>query len=254
MAKKGGSDMDNRAVGYIRVSTIDQQENGVSMFAQRERIEQYCKLNGLDLLGVESDTGSGKDMKNRPGIRRVIEMAMDGDVKHIVFVKLDRFFRSAIETLNLSKQLDNAGVALHSVNDKIDTKSAIGQLYFQITVAFAEFERNLIAERTKEALAHKKAKGEKIGYRAPLGKKFGEKTNRSNGKEITMVVDNPEEIEAIKAAQNLLKQSLSYRQIAKVLATQGYVSRSGRPYPISTIHRFVNMSLCFVFVLLSGLV
>lgn len=241
MEPGGKAEMSMKAVGYIRVSTQDQEENGVSMFNQQERIESYCKIHGLELLGVESDVGSAKDLKNRPGAIRVIEMAKDGTVGHIVFMKLDRFFRSAAEILMLSQDLDKAGVALHSVNDKIDTKSAIGRLYFQISAAFAEFERNLIAERTKEALAHKKRKGEKISRRAPIGKAFGETQSRSNGKEVVMLMNNEKELEAIQKSKELLKQSLSLRQIANVLAKEGYLSRAGKPYSSSTIRRFIYM-------------
>lgn len=240
MNKGEKADMGSiRAVGYIRVGEQDQNE--MSMFAQKECIETYSKMHGLDLLGVESDVSSSKDLKNRPAAKRVIEMAKDGTVSHIVFVKLDRFFRSANEILNLSHELDKAGVSLHSIEDNIDTKSAMGKLYFRITAAFAEFEQSLIADKTKEALAYKKRKGEKIGYRAPMGKTFGATVKAINGKEVVMVVDNEKELEAIQKTKELFKQSLSYRQIAEVLASQGYVSRAGKPYPPSTIRKFVYM-------------
>jgi len=155
-----------KARGYIRVSTEEQAREGISLEHQREKIKAYAALHDIELVEIIEDRGvSAKDIKGRPGFTRLL-----GELGHdaVIVYKLDRMFRNAAEALQVAEQFNQNCVALHSVTEKLDTQSAMGKFFFTIAAAFAEMERNLISERTRDALRHKKAKGQVYNH-VPYG-------------------------------------------------------------------------------------
>ncbi len=157
-----------RTLGYCRVSTEEQAREGVSLEAQDEQIRKYCELYGLELVEVLRDEGvSGKSME-RPGMVELMSHVEAGEVEAVVFYKLDRVGRNTVDVLSFAETLQKAGVALHSVTERIDTTSAHGEFFFTLLAALATMERKQIAERTEAALAHKREKGEWVG-RPPVG-------------------------------------------------------------------------------------
>ena len=184
-----------KAIGYIRVSTEEQAAHGISLDAQRAKIEAYALLKDLELVDIIEDAGkSAKDLK-RPGVQQVLEKARRKEIDAIIIVKLDRMFRCTVDALNTAQDFDRRGVALHSIHESLDTQSAMGKFFFTLTAALAEMERGLIGERTKTALARKKERGEVYGE-IPYG------FNAVDGKLVT----NPAE-QRIKARISLLRKS-----------------------------------------------
>lgn len=121
-------------------------------------------------MQVFSDEGvSAKRADNRPQLQAALALAQlltrqegRGHVALLVF-KLDRLARCTLDTLSIAQKLDKAGVALHSLCEKLDTSSAAGRFFYSLLASLAEMERAQIAERTLAALDHKRAKGERIG-------------------------------------------------------------------------------------------
>ena len=140
-------------IGYARVSTGDQDVAGQTM-----RLEQAGAIK------VFSDVRSGKSM-DRPGLTQLLEFARAGDT--LAVVRLDRLGRSLGELLTIVTALKERGIALLSLEEKIDTSSAAGELVFHVFGAIAHFELRLIAERTKDGIAAARAKG-KLPGRRPL--------------------------------------------------------------------------------------
>jgi DNA invertase Pin-like site-specific DNA recombinase len=140
-------------LGYARVSTSDQDVAGQTM-----RLEQAGAIK------VFADVRSGKSM-DRPGLTELLTYARKGDT--LAVVRLDRLGRSLAELLAIVEQLKARGVALLSLEEKIDTSSAAGELIFHVFGAIAHFERRLIAERTKDGIAAARARGKRPG-RQPL--------------------------------------------------------------------------------------
>ena len=152
-----------QAFGYIRVSTTGQAVDGVSLEAQRARIEAYCLLNELELAAVFVDAGiSGKRADNRPELQNALN-AVCGASGVLVCYSLSRLARSTKDTIAISERLDKAGADLVSLSEKIDTTSAAGKMVFRMLAVMAEFERDVISERTTTAMAHKKSQGERVG-------------------------------------------------------------------------------------------
>ena len=132
-------------IGYARVSTQDQNLD-----------LQLDALKKADCEKVFTDKVSGAK-KQRPGLDQMIRELRKGDV--IVVWKLDRLGRSLKHLVELVEQLMEMGVGLQSLNDPIDTTTAQGKLIFNIFASLAEFERNIISERTKAGLEAARARG-----------------------------------------------------------------------------------------------
>jgi len=158
-----------RIGAYIRVSTEEQARGGVSMEMQEAKIRAYCEVYDLSLVTLIRDEGiSAKDITGRPGVRGLFDLAYQGQIEGIVVYKTDRLFRNRIDALITEEKFRDFGIALHSVTEHIDTTTAMGRHIFAIIVSQAAFERELIAERTRDALRHKRAAGRVFNH-TPYG-------------------------------------------------------------------------------------
>ena len=140
-------------LGYARVSTGDQDVGGQSL-----RLEQAGAIK------VFTDVRSGRSM-DRPGLTALFDYARSGDT--LAVVRLDRLGRSLAELLVTVAMLKERGIALVSLEERIHTGSAAGELVFHVFGAIAHFERRLIAERTKDGIIAARARGKRPG-RQPL--------------------------------------------------------------------------------------
>lgn len=142
--------------GYARVSTTD-QDPGL----------QVAALEGRDCESVVTDHASG-GTRNRPGLERLLCELSEGDV--VVVWKLDRLSRSLVDLLWILDRITEAGAGFRSVTESIDTTTAAGRMMMQMLGAFAEFEREMIRERTLAGLEAAKKKGRRLGRRFSLTK------------------------------------------------------------------------------------
>lgn len=218
-----------KAVGYIRVSTEEQATQGISLEAQKQKIEAYCVTKDLELVGIVEEGGKSAKNLNRPGFQKILSMVRSKEIEAVVIVKLDRAFRNTVDALNTTQAFDEKGVALHSISESLDTRSAMGRFFFTLTAALAEMERGLTSERTKTALAHKKAKGERYGA-IPYGQTI------EDGK----LVPCAEEQNALSKMKRLRKQGLSFQKIADTLNATNIPTRHGRPWTRVWVDRLMR--------------
>ncbi|MBS0212571.1 MAG: recombinase family protein [Proteobacteria bacterium] len=148
---------EQRRIGYARVSTDDQR-----MDLQRDA------LRVAGCATVYADTASGKDA-SRPELEHCRKALRQGDV--LVVWRLDRLGRSLADLVQIVTELEQHGVGFESLTEKIDTTNASGKLIFHLFAALAEFERNLIRERTRAGLAAARARGRNGGRRRVLSPK-----------------------------------------------------------------------------------
>jgi len=128
-----------KAIGYTRVSTVEQADSGLGLEAQAERIKAYCALKGLFLAETITDAGvsGGKPLAQREGGERLVAAVRDRRVKAIIMLKLDRGFRDAGDCLTTVDQWERAGIALHVIDlggNAIDTTSAAGRFMLVVLV------------------------------------------------------------------------------------------------------------------------
>ena len=182
-------------IGYARVSTGLQNFN-----LQEDRLNQYgCEK-------IFSDHISGSRSK-RPGLDKAIEFARSGDT--IVVWRLDRLGRNMEDLITLVNELNNRGVSFHSLEENItmDKSSSTGQLLFHLFAAFAEFERNLILERSSAGRMAARARG-RYGGRP-------EKLNKQDLKLLKTLYDNGTPIKTI-AEQWKVSRTTIYRYLNKL--------------------------------------
>lgn len=135
-------------IGYARVSTQDQ-----NLSLQISSLQKF----GCEKIFSEKKSG----VKRRPELEGLMNIVREGDV--VVIWKIDRLARSLSELISITEQFKSKGVDLVSIDGQVDTTSAMGRMFFQITGAFAEFERNLIIERTKAGIVEAKKRGVQLG-------------------------------------------------------------------------------------------
>ncbi len=209
------------AVAYTRVSTVGQVNEGVSLEAQHERIRAYCAASGWALSDGDffTDAGiSGKRMGNRPGLRSALDRSCEAAAVLVVY-SISRLARSVRDTLDIAERLSKSGADLAAVADQIDTSSASGKMIFRILAVIAEFERDIISERTKAALHHKRAQRQVIGQ-VPYGRRIG-----GDG----LVEVDEAEVKLIGFIDSMRRSGCSLRTIAKLLTSRGDRTKNGSP-------------------------
>ncbi|MFA1570860.1 recombinase family protein [Vibrio tasmaniensis 1F-187] len=141
-------------IGYARVSTDDQNED-----SQIDSLESA----GCERIYIEKCSGKSKQ---RPELERMIDALREGDI--VVVQRLDRLGRSLKDLIELLDGFKEQGIKFISLNESIDTTTAVGELAFHMIGAIAQFERRLISERTKAGLKAARARGRKGGRKAKL--------------------------------------------------------------------------------------
>ena len=154
---------------YARVSTEEQDAD-----KQVEICEEYCKRNNHEIVGIYKDVISGSTT-SRPEFNRLLNDMRDVRFKGIVVTKLDRLGRSLKHLLSLFDEFNLKGIHFIAVTQNIDTTSSSGRLQMQIMGAFAEFERSIISERTKEGLRKAIGVGKRGRDKHPRKRRGGSK-------------------------------------------------------------------------------
>ena len=218
-----------KAIGYIRVSTQEQATSGCSLEVQEAKVRAYAALAGMDLIAVIREEGisGSRELAKRPAGIELVKVLVRKEAIHVIALKLDRLFRDAADALGQVRAWDKAGVALHLIDvggQTIDTSSAMGRMFLTMMAGFAELERNLIAERTAAALAHKKATGRVYGP-TPFG------FDRIGGD----LVENPTEAAVVGRIRNLATDGRSLRSIASALNAEKVETKRGGRWHARTI-------------------
>jgi len=162
------NDQVDEVIGYIRVSTEEQADSRAGLEAQRAAILAEAERRGWHLVEVVEDAGySGKDLR-RPGIAAALEALRSHRADTLVVAKLDRLSRSMLDFAALMARATREHWALVALDLGVDTTTPAGEAMANVMATFAQFERRLIGQRTKEALAQVKLRGSKSGK--PIGR------------------------------------------------------------------------------------
>jgi site-specific DNA recombinase len=213
-------------IGYTRVSHTDQVE-GASLDAQKAKIETYCDLHALTLAKVYSDEGiSAKDTAGRPAAQEVLELIRAKKIDGVIIFKLDRLVRNTKDAIEIAELCKVKGVALHSICEKIDTDSAIGEFFFTLMAALAQLERKQIGERTAAVLQHKRKNGEKTGGDVPYG--YDVVIEGDGDTAVKRLVQNKTEQKAIKLIGKLRTKGHSLRAIGRELERRSIFTKRGK--------------------------
>ncbi len=220
-----------RTVAYIRVSTAKQAESGLSLEAQRKKLEAYAELYDLDLIEIIVDTASAKNL-NRVGLQKALELIRSDKAQALLVAKLDRLTRSVrdLDTL-IHSHFANGRCALMSVSEQIDTRSAGGRLVLNVLASVSQWEREAIGERTSVTLQHKSANGGFVGGIPPYGYELQNKK----------LVECASEQATVAMAREL-RSGASLRGVSAELVKRGRRARSGQPFSAVQVRRMLGES------------
>lgn len=217
------------AIIYTRVSTTGQAEDGVSLEAQARRARAWADANGCEVAAVHSDAGiSGKRAANRPGLQAALDAACENGGALVVY-SLSRLARSTKDAILIAERLDKAGADLVSLSESLDTTTAAGKMMFRIFAVLAEFERDLVSERTKAAKAHLREQGRYLGGKVPFGFQVAE-----DGEHLE---EDPDEQATLADLQSMRACGWSWRKIAEELNRRGVPTKEGQPWTWQTTRR-----------------
>lgn len=151
-------------VPYRRVSTREQADSGIGLDAQKTGIDLGLAVNGWRAHSWDCvDKGRSAKNMNRAELKRAISIVQAGEASGIIVSKLDRLSRSLLDFVHLMNRANVEGWNIIALDMNLDLSSPAGKMLAGILAVFAEFERNLISQRTKDALAEKRAQGVQLG-------------------------------------------------------------------------------------------
>lgn len=201
-------------VGYVRVSTEEQADSGAGLAAQRSAIAAEVTRRGWQLVEIHQDAAaSGKSLSGRPGLQAALAAVEGGEADALVVAKLDRLSRSLLDFSAVMERSRRRGWALVALDLGVDTTTPSGEMMANVLAVFAQFERRLIGQRTKDALAQKRAAGVRLG-RPPT---VGDAT--------------------VARILGLRRSGVTYAGIADRLATEGVPAGHGGRWHAATVLR-----------------
>ena len=216
-----------KVYGYIRVSTLQQANEGESLETQLRQIQSYSVIKGYEIplenFITEKGVSGSVEFHKRPEGSKLYERLESGDV--LVFSKLDRAFRNTRNALNTLHELKERGISVHFIDLGGDvTNNGIGSVIFTILSAFATFERERIATRIREVKQVQKTEGKFLGGFTRFGFKVEEER----------LIKNPNEQAIIKEMKTMRRRGMSLRRISTWLNKTHGVTMSH-----STVSTFV---------------
>lgn len=168
MARRARSEKPPGVVGYLRVSTDEQAVSGLGLAAQEAAVRADCERRGLPLVALYSDPGVSAKTIDRPALTAALADLDAGRGSILMVAKLDRLTRSVHDATGIMLAAERSGWGLVALDVAVDTTTPQGAAMAQVLAVFAELERRLIGERTKAALAVKRAQGVRLGRPAAL--------------------------------------------------------------------------------------
>jgi DNA invertase Pin-like site-specific DNA recombinase len=220
-----------KTVGYVRVSTDKQADRGVSLDAQSEKIRAMAVVHNAELVDIIVDGGESAKSLQRPGMERLLALVDSKKVQAVIIAKLDRLTRSVKDLCDLLERFERRGVALISVAESLDTSSAAGRLVLNIMTAVSQWEREAIGERTRDAMNHKRSRGECVG-----NIRFGYRLS-SDGKHVE---PDQAEQEVLNEIERLRGSGATMRGIALALNHCSFRTRRGTAWRLESVARVLK--------------
>lgn len=202
-----------RTIGYCRVSTEEQGDSRAGLEAQEAVIRSEVDRRGWDLLDIRSDVASGKSLRRRDELGRTLRDLREGNADALVVAKLDRLSRSVLDFAGIMETASDEGWSLAVIDLGVDTTTTNGKLIAHIMIALAQWERELIGDRTRAALTAVRARGTKLGRKSGV------------------------EEDTLRLIRVLRDSGKSWQAIADALAREGVPTGQGGQWHAATVRR-----------------
>src|SRR4051794_8793470 len=185
-----------RAIGYVRVSTDEQQSSGAGISAQRAAIRAECDRRGWHLLRIiGEDSGASSASLERAGLQRALHILDHGNAEILLIAKLDRLSRSVAQGAQVMDRAKRKGWSLVALDFGLDTTTPAGEMVANVILSTAQYERRLIGQRTRDALAAKREQGIRLGRPQTLADEVVQRilSGREAGKSLRAIAAGLEE-------------------------------------------------------------
>lgn len=202
-----------RVIGYMRVSTEEQGDSRAGLEAQEVAIRAEAAHRGWELVDLRHDVGSGKSLRRRDNLGLTLRDLASGHAEMLVVAKLDRLSRSMLDFAGMMETAADEGWALSALDLGVDTTTTNGKLIANIMIALAQWERELIGDRTRTALAAVKARGTHVGRKSGVSD------------------------ETMRLIRTLRSSGLSWQRIADVLTAEKIKTGQGGQWHAATVRR-----------------
>ena len=232
-----------RVAVYVRVSTEDQAKEGFSLDAQKDRLRSYCKARGWDIASEYMDDGqSGRDIK-RPAYQRMLEERDQWDT--ILVVKMDRIHRNS---RNFMEMMDNLRIwekEFSSVQESLDTGTAMGRFVVDIIQRIAQLESEQIGERVYTGMRQKASTvGGILGFNAPYGYDF------QDGE----LVVNCEEAVVVREMFKQYADGHTLRRVVESLNTKNVLTKKNEKWTVWSVRHVLHNPIYAGFMRWDGIV
>lgn len=205
-----------RAIGYMRVSTEEQGDSRAGLEAQEAAIRMEVERRGWELVDLRFDVASGKSMRKRDALGSTLRSLASGEASTLVVAKLDRLSRSVLDFASIMQTAQQEGWAIAVLDLGVDTTTPNGKLISNIMISLAEWEREIIGARTRDALRAVKARGTALG-------------RKSNVSDATLTL--------IRALRD---SGMSWNAVAKALNDQGVKTAQRGTWHGATVRRLYD--------------
>jgi site-specific DNA recombinase len=227
----------SRQIGiWIRVSTED-QANGDSPKHHEERARAYAEFNGWTVREVYDLAGvSGKTVMEHPEAKRMLADLKRGHIKALIFSKVARLARNTRELLDFSDRFREAGADMVSIQEKIDTSTPAGRLFYTMVAAMAQWEREEIGDRVRASIGVRARLGKPLNGSAPYGYRWG-RVEGSDSHAPKQLIVVPEQAVVVQRLFELFVEHRRKGAVARLLNDAGYRTRQGAKWMDVVVNR-----------------
>jgi len=204
-----------KVIGYIRVSTEYQKVKGNSVNNQIQSIQNYCRINELELVKIYEDNGISGMSNNRIGLNDMFDNIKNSDIDGLIVYSLSRLGRKLKDVIDFIDVLSKNDIRFISLKENFNNNDIVGKLMFNILGSINEFEVNLLSQRISDVKQYKKSKNEVYGGSILFGKK-------RKGKKL---ITNSNEMKVLEMIHKMRNDNISYTKISKYLNDNNIVSK-----------------------------
>lgn len=228
-----------QVVGYVRVST-QEQVNGFSIQAQKEKIVEYCFQKGLALQKVYVDAGvSGKSVKNRAALHQLLLQVKKGHIEEVVVWKVNRLARKLVDILYIVEAFQKYEVAFKSLSENFNSGTPQGLFTLQMLGAVSQLERETILENSKMGRRQRDKQGEYCGARILGYDVIPKSTCLKEGKGSNLEINN-EEAKTVQEIFHWYANGLGYKQIVNQLNKRKIKTKYGKAFSLGSIYKILR--------------
>ena len=218
-----------RAIGYARLSK--DLKGSVSVEYQVDAIHALAKAHDLTLVGIETDLVSGKSIKGRPGVQRLIDKVEKNEVDSVLVFKSDRLSRNGLESLNLEKLFASKKVSYFSSTEgTLIGDSVEDQFMAYVRAGLNEREKNICSMRRKASCAKRRELGQRLGSQPKYGEKIVNKELVQDETEMKLVL----RVKALRSSGQTLKN------IVASINSEGFTTRKGTSFSLTQVVRILK--------------